>query len=152
MYWLIYDILQMVFLDDIANWNCVLFQYFQTVVNCQEIYSLCNVSINRFCIILYHNKPLFKTQRWILTCIVIQWLIGVILPLPFFTISGQVIVNPKELKNINRFETKNKYINENHNITNELFLDLWPNESSFMVANLYRIDCSHYSKYAFLSD
>jgi hypothetical protein len=91
MYWLIYNIIQMVFLDDLANWDCVLFQYFQTIVNCQEIYSLCNVSINRFCIIRYHNKLLFKTRRWILTCIVIQWLIGMILPLPLFTISGQVI-------------------------------------------------------------
>ncbi len=108
IYWLIYNILQMVFLDDLANWDCVLFQYFQTIVNCQEIYSLCNVSVNRFCIILYHNKLLFKTRRWILTCIVIQWLIGMILPLPLFTISGQVFVNPKELKNISRFETKNK--------------------------------------------
>jgi len=93
IYWTIYCVLQLVLSDDLDSWSCVLFQYFQTIVNCQEIYALFNVSINRFFIILYNNKLLFKTRGWVLTCIGIQWLIGMILPLPLFSITGQVIIN-----------------------------------------------------------
>lgn len=92
IYWIIYYILNVVLLDDLNNWNCVFFQYFQTVVNFQEIYALCNVSINRFCIILYNNKLLFKTQRWVFICISVQWLMGFIVLLPLISINGQVIV------------------------------------------------------------
>ena len=92
LYWTIYYILHVVLLDDLNNWNCVLFQYFQTIVNFQEIYAVCNVSINRFCIILYNNKLLFKTQRWAFICISFQWLMGFILSLPLISVNGQVII------------------------------------------------------------
>jgi hypothetical protein len=93
VYWTIYSVLQLVLSNDLNSWDCALFQYIQTIVNCQEIYAIFNVSINRFFIILYNNKPLFKTRRWVLTCIGIQWLIGMILPLPLFSITGQVIIS-----------------------------------------------------------
>jgi hypothetical protein len=48
IYWTIYCVLQLVLSDELDSWSCVLFQYFQTIVNCQEIYALFNVSINRF--------------------------------------------------------------------------------------------------------
>ena len=91
IYWTIYILLQIILSDNLNKLNCVYFQYFQTVVNCQEIYALCNISINRYCIIIYNNKILFKTQRWILITIGIQWLIGIIIPLPLFSIIDQVI-------------------------------------------------------------
>lgn len=105
IYWSVYSVLQIVFLNDLPNWNCVLFQYFQTIVNCQEIYALCNVSINRFCIILYNNKLLFKTQRWVFICIGIQWLIGMIMPLPLLVVNGQVIIMLCSLQSLERYRS-----------------------------------------------
>ena len=101
----IYEILLMVLPDDLNKWNCVLFQYFQTLVNLQEVYALCNVSINRLCIILYNNKLLFKTRRWVFTCIGTQWLIGMIMPLPLFVINGQVIIMLYSFKNLERYHS-----------------------------------------------
>jgi hypothetical protein len=107
VYWTMYTVLQMVMLEELTKWDCVLFQYFQTFVNCQEIYALCNVSINRFCIILYNNKRLLRIQKWVFTCIGIQWLIGVILPLPLFSITGQakhvIFIHLAALKHICKF-------------------------------------------------
>jgi hypothetical protein len=90
-YWIIFCILQVKSLDKPTGWNCLLLQYFQTFVNGQEIYSLCVISINRFCFILYNNKVLFRTRRWSYICIGSQWLIGMILPLVTFVMPEQVI-------------------------------------------------------------
>ena len=91
-YWIIFCSLQLESLDNPAGWNCLLLQYFQTFVNGQEIYSLCVISINRFCYILYSNKILFRTRRWAYICIGSQWLLGTILPLPTFAMPGEVIL------------------------------------------------------------
>jgi hypothetical protein len=92
VYWIVYNVIQGVLLRDLTGWNCVLAQYFQTFANCQAVYGLCVVSVNRFCIVLYNNKLLFKTRRWVFICIGIQWLLGVLIPLPTLSISTQVIV------------------------------------------------------------
>ena len=91
IYWIVFCILQLKSLDNPTGWNCVVLQYFQTFVNGQEIYSLCVISINRLCFIVYNNKILFRTRRWAYICIGSQWLLGVILPLPTFVMPGEVI-------------------------------------------------------------
>ena len=91
MYWIFFCILQLKSLENPIGWNCILLQYFQTFVNGQEIYSLCVISINRFCLVLYHNRILFKTRRWTYICIGSQWLLGAILPLPTFAMPREVI-------------------------------------------------------------
>ncbi|CAF0756638.1 unnamed protein product [Adineta steineri] len=96
IYWIIYSFFEIELLNNVSNWNCSIFEYFQTIVNCQEIYSVCNISIHRFCIILYNNKLLFKSRQWVFTCIGIQWLLGMICPLPLFTIFGQSCENINE--------------------------------------------------------
>jgi len=40
-------------------------------------------SVHRFCSIVYHNRPLFKTKKWTAICIAIQWIVVLMLSLPF---------------------------------------------------------------------
>ena len=90
IYWILFCTLQVKSLDNAPGWYCVLLRYFQTFANGQEIYSLCVISINRFCFIRFPQKPWFKTRQWSYMCVASQWLLGVILPLPTFALPAQV--------------------------------------------------------------
>ncbi|CAF1045313.1 unnamed protein product [Adineta steineri] len=64
--------------------SCLPIFYLNTMVNCQVLYSLCMVSLNRLFIIIYKTKGLFRTKRFVLLCIIIQWICGALIPLPIF--------------------------------------------------------------------
>ncbi len=70
--------------------SCTIVPYFQTMVNCLVIYALIMITINRFFLVIYPNKPLFKRQRWSIISSIVQWIIAIILPLPYFTLSSKV--------------------------------------------------------------
>ncbi|CAF1409056.1 unnamed protein product [Adineta ricciae] len=67
--------------------SCLWILYLQTAVNCLSIYSTCVASLNRLLVIVYHTTVLFRTMRWILICIVVQWIIAILISLPTFTSS-----------------------------------------------------------------
>lgn len=91
MFWIVYFIMSTFYVRLLwTEKSCLLILYLQTVVNCQVLYSLCVVSLNRLCTILYPNKLLFRSKLWVMICIVVQWTIGVLLPLPSFNSSLQV--------------------------------------------------------------
>ncbi|CAF1249868.1 unnamed protein product [Adineta steineri] len=67
--------------------SCLLIFYLQTTVNCQFIYALCIVSLNRLFAIVYQSKTFFRTKKWTIICISIQWICGILIPLPQFASS-----------------------------------------------------------------
>ena len=70
--------------------GCALFNYFLPFVNGSVIYSLGIVSFNRLCVIVFHNKRLFKTGRWIAMCVVCQWILAAVVSLPHLLLDPTV--------------------------------------------------------------
>ena len=70
--------------------SCLWILYLQAAVNCLSIYSTCVASLNRLLAIVYHARVLFRTMKWILMCIAIQWIIAITIALPTFTSSLEV--------------------------------------------------------------
>ena len=71
--------------------SCLAVLYLQTTVNCQVLYGLCIVSLNRLFINVCRNNALFRTKKWVGICVGAQWLLGCLLPLPTFASSLEVI-------------------------------------------------------------
>lgn len=72
----------------ITQHQCSILSSIETILNCLLIYSLCGVTINRYCIINYANKVIFKTQKWALVCVGITWLITLVVSLPLLILSN----------------------------------------------------------------
>ena len=71
--------------------SCLLIAYLQSTVNCQVLYSLCVVSLNRLFTIIYKNKALFQSNKWAAICISGQWIVSTLISLPVFTSNSEVI-------------------------------------------------------------
>ena len=68
--------------DIISQQRCSVLNSVETILNCYAIYSLCSVSIYRFCSIHYSNRLLFRTRRWVCFSILITWFTTICLTLP----------------------------------------------------------------------
>jgi hypothetical protein len=71
--------------------SCLPILYLKNMVICQAIYALCMVSLNRLFTIVYKNKALFRTKKWVAICVSAQWILAVIIPLPALAINVDVI-------------------------------------------------------------
>ena len=70
--------------------GCIVLNYSLPLVNGCVIYSLGVVSFNRLCMIVFHNKRIFKTGRWVAMCIASQWILAAIVSLPHLLIDQVV--------------------------------------------------------------
>lgn len=91
VYWLIVSILSLTKTkkppDEIA---CTSSSYVQNMSTLQVSLALVLVSIHRFFSIVYHNKIHFRNKRYIFICILCQWVIGIVISLPFFIRNDEV--------------------------------------------------------------
>ena len=84
-YWLIYYTIlnfSILLMFAILRKSCVLMTIISTFVTIQVPFSLVTASINRCFSVVYFNKHLFKTKKWVLICIVTQWIFGFLVILP----------------------------------------------------------------------
>lgn len=70
--------------------GCALFNYFIPFVNGSVVYSLGIVSFNRLCMIVFHNKRIFKAGRWVAMCIACQWILAAVVSLPHLLLDPTV--------------------------------------------------------------
>ena len=94
--------------------SCLVVPYFQAVVNCLIIYAFVLITINRYFQIIYSSKKLFKRRRWLLISSLIHWLIAFILPLPYFTLSFEVIREAQQMNVIDSDCSRIAYIFNQH--------------------------------------
>jgi hypothetical protein len=71
--------------------SCVPLRYLQHMVVSQVVYGFCMVSLNRLIYIVYKNKALFRTNKWIAICVSIQWVFAALIPLPVIATDPYVI-------------------------------------------------------------
>ncbi|CAF1270253.1 unnamed protein product [Rotaria sordida] len=62
--------------------TCTLLFYAYNVAGVAVPFAFVTFSINRLCLIVYHAKPFFKKKRWLIICIVCQWIGEFIISLP----------------------------------------------------------------------
>lgn len=89
--------------DIISQQRCSMLNSIETIFNCYVIYSLCSVSINRFCIIHYSTKIVFKTKRWALYSIGLTWFGTTCLTLPHLILPHTSVSNQYTLACFARF-------------------------------------------------
>ena len=90
-FWAIFFIMNTFYVD--VLWtasSCLPILYIQTAVNCQVLYALCVVSLNRLFSIVYPDKAIFRTKVWVAICVVLQWTVAMLVPLPTFASSLMV--------------------------------------------------------------
>ncbi|CAF3633652.1 unnamed protein product [Adineta steineri] len=56
---------------------CVTLNYFRTTCTLQVPLAIIQISVNRFCSVVYHTKFFFKTKQWAMICISTQWILGI---------------------------------------------------------------------------
>ena len=70
--------------------GCASLNYFIPFVNGSVVYSLGIASFNRLCMIVFHNKRIFKTGRWVAICVVCQWILAAVVSLPHLLVDYTV--------------------------------------------------------------
>ncbi|UJR30610.1 hypothetical protein I4U23_018135 [Adineta vaga] len=83
-FWIIYFSLKMFLTNSFENQLDNFLLYIQTTVNCQSAFSLCVLSIYRFCSIIYGNKRWFNRRRSMILTVISQWIMAFLLPLPIW--------------------------------------------------------------------
>ncbi|CAF1349008.1 unnamed protein product [Adineta ricciae] len=63
--------------------GCVMLFYAHNVASIIIPFSFVTYSVHRLCSIKCYNQPLFKTKKWIATCIATHWIGVLIISLPF---------------------------------------------------------------------
>ena len=91
LYWLIHYILlkfypTYMFMKPI----CFLLLYFELMCTLQVPLAFLAVSVHRLCAIVYHTRPFFRRKQWILLCVTIQWMSGILLSIPGIPFQSRV--------------------------------------------------------------
>ena len=71
---------------------CILFQYAFNIASMQGPCAFVAFTIHRFCAIVYHTKAFFKTKKWTILCISIQWITQSIASVPFIFARRRVVI------------------------------------------------------------
>ncbi|UJR17810.1 hypothetical protein I4U23_004709 [Adineta vaga] len=77
---------------------CLYFTFMPQIVNCSVVHSLVMIIINRCFSIIYSNKNLFKKLVWSLLSSIVQWIVSVVLSIPFFLTSYQTCLYNNRLQ------------------------------------------------------
>jgi len=91
-YWAIFYIMDTYYTHTI--WTpklCILIPYMNQMVDTQELYAVCLISLNRLFTIVYKNKALFRTKKWVAICVSAQWILGALISLPTLATNRDVI-------------------------------------------------------------
>jgi hypothetical protein len=105
LYWTVYYVFNGFYSTDLNKYilSCTIVPYFQTLINCLMIYAFLMITINRFFLVIYPNRRLFKRLTWCFISFMIQWLVAIILPLPYLILLFEVIVYSVIMNIIFRF-------------------------------------------------
>jgi hypothetical protein len=96
-YWLVYCLLWDYYNIELSSEQpCALYMYIQLACNCQLAFAFIVIPVHRYFPIVYHSKIFFRTKKWLILCLIGQWLMGLLVPLP--VISAQNPVRSSVLK------------------------------------------------------
>ncbi|CAF4065174.1 unnamed protein product [Adineta steineri] len=76
-----------------ASKTCIILLYAYNIAASQISFAFVTFSIHRFCSIVFHSIPFFKTKRWVIICITSHWLVVYLISLPFILRNGPYCTN-----------------------------------------------------------
>ena len=62
----------------------------QTILRHSLIFSFMMVSVHRCCSVVYYRNKFFRTRQWVVVCLASQWILAVIVCIPFIIDLKQV--------------------------------------------------------------
>jgi hypothetical protein len=71
--------------------TCSILFYVYNIASITTPFAFVNFTIYRFCTIVYHRKPFFKTKQWVIICIAIQHIAEFILAIPYIFKKQQTV-------------------------------------------------------------
>lgn len=72
--------------------SCAMMSYAYGVSAIGIPFSFLTFTVHRYCLVVHHTKPLFKTNGWIGICIASQWIMVLIISIPYAFIQGAVSI------------------------------------------------------------
>jgi len=72
--------------------SCAILYYAYSIAGIGIPFTFVTFTVHRFCSIVFHTKPLFKTKKWVMICIASQWIGECIISLPFVLRPGPVSI------------------------------------------------------------
>ncbi len=72
--------------------SCAILYYAYSIAVIGIPFAFVTFTVHRFCSIVFHTKPLFKTKKWVMICIASQWIGEGIVSLPFVLRPGPVSI------------------------------------------------------------
>jgi len=72
--------------------SCAILYYAYSIAGIGIPFTFVTFTVHRFCSIVWHTKPLFKTKKWVMICIASQWIGEGIISLPFVLRPGPVSI------------------------------------------------------------
>jgi hypothetical protein len=91
-YWMIFYVMDTYYNHIMwTSQSCVVIPYLHNMLNSQELYAVCLVSLNRLFTMVYKNKALYRTNKWVATCVSAQWTLRALIPSPALTTNPDVI-------------------------------------------------------------
>ncbi|UJR16769.1 hypothetical protein I4U23_003669 [Adineta vaga] len=73
---------------------CLVIYYAYSIASIQMPFAFVTFTVHRFCSILYHTRPFFRTNKWVFICIAGQWISEFLISLPFIFRSGHYCLVP----------------------------------------------------------
>ncbi|CAF1288683.1 unnamed protein product [Adineta ricciae] len=77
---------------------CIIIYYAYSIASIQIPFAFVAFTVHRFCFILYHTRPFFRTNKWVIICIGGQWIIQFLISLPFIIRSQPYCLIPVPLR------------------------------------------------------
>lgn len=78
---------------------CLFLFYAYMVAPLQVPLTFLSFSFHRLFLIIYYTRALFNRKRWAVLCLMIQWILGFLIPIPFLVRDRPVnILNPVAMK------------------------------------------------------
>ena len=72
--------------------SCLMLIYFFMACPLQVPLAFTIFSLHRYCTVVHHTRRFFHSQRWLVICILSQWLAGLIIPTPYLFRTEEVRV------------------------------------------------------------
>ena len=84
LFWIINNTITAAYpsIDQVSSAYCMFLRIGPDLFNSLGLYALTMISVNRFLIVAYPNKRLFKQSRWFFISAAIQWIIVILMNIP----------------------------------------------------------------------
>lgn len=91
IYWIYFYVSWLYYPENfLTPYTCFVFNYFEMMTTIQIPLAAIVVSIYRLCRVAHHQKRIFRKKTFITICVISQWLVAILVPIPRYQLLGPV--------------------------------------------------------------